>query len=118
MPDIIKKHTDFVLKLAAYQPELDILNVKTEKVGNGLTRITLDVANKGILASHTKLGERSYWIKRIQVKVNTGGATRSVISGRKNQFVEFTEGLSSQQLTWLVKGSGKLTIEAGSPYHW
>ncbi len=114
VPDIIKKHTDFVLKLAAYQPELDILNVKTEKIGNGLTRVTLDVANKGILASHTKLGERSYWIKRIQVKVNTGG-NQSVISGRKNQLLNSLEGLSSQQLTWLVKGSGKITIEAGSP---
>lgn len=114
VPDIVKKHTDFVIKLAAYQPELDILNVKTEKVSNGLTRITLDVANKGILASHTKLGERSYWIKRIQVKVNTTG-NQSVISGRKNQLLNALEGLSSQQLTWLIKGSGKITIEAGSP---
>ncbi len=114
VPDLVKKHTDFVVKLAAYQPELDILNVKTEKVGNGLTRITLDVANKGVLASHTKLGEKSYWIKRIQVKVNTNG-NQSVISGRKNQLLNTLDGLSSQTLTWLVKGSGKITIEAGCP---
>lgn len=114
VPDIVKKHTDFVVKLAAYQPELDILNIKTEKVSNGLTRVTLDVANKGLLASHTKLGERSYWIKRIQVRVNTGN-NQSVISGRKNQLLNTLEGLSSQQLTWLIKGSGKITIEAGSP---
>jgi hypothetical protein len=25
------------------------------------------------------------------------------------------EGYSSQQLNWLIKGSGKLTIDAGSP---
>lgn len=112
--DIVKKHTDFVVKLAGYQPELDILNVKTEKVGSGLTRVTLDVANKGLLASHTKLGEKSYWIKRIQVKVNTG-AGQSVISGRKIQLLNTLDGLSSQQLTWLIKGSGKLSIEAGSP---
>jgi hypothetical protein len=112
--DIVKKHTDFVVKLAAYQPELDILNVKTEKVGGGLTRVTLDVANKGLLASHTKLGEKSYWIKRIQVKVNTGTG-QSVISGRKVQLLNTLDGLSSQQLTWLIKGSGKITIEAGSP---
>jgi hypothetical protein len=114
VPDIVKKHADFVTKLAAYQPELDILHVKTEKVSNGLTRVTLDVANKGLLASHTKLGERSYWIKRIQVRVNTGN-NQSVISGRKNQLLNTLEGLSSQQLTWLIKGSGKITIEAGSP---
>lgn len=114
VPEIVKKHTDFLIKLAAYQPELDILNVKTEKISNGLTRVTLDVANKGLLASHTKLGERSYWIKRIQVRVNTTG-NQSVISGRKNQLLNALEGLSSQQLTWLIKGNGKITIEAGSP---
>lgn len=58
--DITKKHTEFLIKLAAYQPELDIINIKTENVTNGITRVTLHVINKGALASHSKLGERSY----------------------------------------------------------
>lgn len=111
--DLVKKHSGFLVKLAAYQPEIDIVNVKTEKVG-GLTRITLDVINKGALAASSKLGERSYWVKRINVKVNTVG-NQSVISGRKIQSLNSLEGYSSQQLTWLIKGSGKLTIEVGSP---
>ena len=111
--DLVKKHAGFVVKLAAYQPEIDLVNVKTEKVGS-LTRITLDVVNKGALASHAKLGERSYWVKRINVKVNTG-SNQSVISGRKIQVLNALEGYGSQQLTWLIKGGGKLTIEAGSP---
>ncbi|HEY6506254.1 MAG TPA: M14 family metallopeptidase [Chitinophagaceae bacterium] len=112
--DLVKKHATFLVKLAVNQPELDIINVKTEKVGGGLTRITLDIINKGALASHSKLGERSYWVKRINVKVNTAG-NQSVISGKKIQLLNSLEGYSSQQLTWLIKGSGKLTIEAGSP---
>ncbi|MEI9909865.1 MAG: M14 family metallopeptidase [Bacteroidota bacterium] len=113
VPDLVKKHTDFLVKFAANQPELDIINVKTEKAG-ALTRITVDVINKGALASHSKLGERSYWVKRINVKVNTSG-NQSVISGKKIQLLNSLEGYSSQQLTWLIKGTGKLTIEAGSP---
>jgi len=93
---------------------LDITNIKTEKLSDGLTRITLEVINKGALASHTKLGERSYWVKRINVKVNTS-ASQSVISGKKIQLLNSLEGYSSQKLSWLIKGSGKLTIEAGSP---
>jgi len=112
--DLVKKHSSFLVKLAAYQPELDIVNLKTEKIGGGLTRITLDIINKGALASHSKLGERSYWVKRINVKLNTL-ATQSVISGKKIQVLNALEGYSSQPLSWLVKGSGKLTIEAGSP---
>jgi hypothetical protein len=114
VPELVKKHTEFLVKLAAYQPETDILNIKTEKVGSGLTRITLEVLNKGAFASHTKLGDRSYWVKRIRVAVSTTG-NQSVISGKKNQLLNSMEGYSSQQLTWLIKGSGKVTIEAGSP---
>lgn len=114
VPDLVKKHTAFLVKLAAHQPEIDIINIKTEKLSSGLTRITLDIINKGALASHSKLGERSYWVKRINVKVNTGG-NQSVISGKKIQVLNSLEGYSSQQLSWLIKGSGKLTIDAGSP---
>ncbi|MBC7948227.1 MAG: peptidase [Chitinophagaceae bacterium] len=112
--DLVKKHTDFIIGLARLQPEVDITNLRTEKLGSGLTRVTLDVINKGALASHTKLGERSYWVKRINVKVNTTG-NQSVISGKKIQVLNSLEGFSSQTLTWLVKGTGKITIEASAP---
>jgi hypothetical protein len=94
--------------------QLELVDLKTEKLGNGLTRISLDVMNKGAFASHSKLGERSYWVKRVNVKLNTSG-NQTVVSGRKNQSLNAIEGYSSQTLTWLVKGTGKLTIEAGSP---
>lgn len=112
--DLVKKHTEFLVRLAAYQPDIDIINIKTEKPGNGLTRITVDVINKGALSYPSKLGERTYWVKRINVKVNTSG-NQSVISGRKIQLLNSLEGYGTQQLTWLIKGTGKVTIEAGSP---
>lgn len=112
--DLVKKNSAFLVKLASHQPEIDIVNIKTEKVSGGLTRITLDVINKGALASHTKLGERSYWVKRINVKLNTSG-NQSVLSGRKIQLLNALEGYGSQKMSWLIKGSGKLSIEAGSP---
>ncbi len=114
VPDLVKKNSTFLVKLASYQPELDITNIKTEKLSDGLTRITVEVINKGALASHSKLGERSYWVKRINVKVNTGG-NQTIISGKKIQTLPSLEGYSTQQLTWLIKGSGKVTLEAGSP---
>ena len=45
---ITKSHTDFLVRLAGYQPELDIVNIKTEKLGAGLTRITASFINKGV----------------------------------------------------------------------
>lgn len=114
VPDLVKKHSNFLVKLATYQPEIDIVNVKTEKLAGGLTRVTVDVINKGALASHSKLGERSYWVKRINVKVNATG-NQSVISGKKIQLLNVLDGYGSQKLSWLIKGSGKVSIEAGSP---
>lgn len=112
--DITKKHAAFIKKLAGFQPEIDIVNLKTEKLGSGLTRITADIMNKGGFASHSKLGERTYWVKRINVKLNVNN-NQSVLSGKKIQVLNSLEGYSSQQLSWLIKGTGKLTIEAGSP---
>ena len=112
--DISKKHTAFITKLAALQPEIDIVNVKTEKLGSGLTRITASIINKGAFSSHSKLGERSYWVKRIQVNVKPAG-NQSVVSGKKIQVLNALEGYSSKELTWLIKGSGKIILEAGSP---
>ncbi|MEO5889127.1 MAG: M14 family metallopeptidase [Ferruginibacter sp.] len=112
--DIISRHTDFLIKLALLQPEIDIINVKTEKIGGGITRITASIINKGALPSHSKLGERSYWVKRINVKLNLSN-NQSVISGKKIQLLNSLEGYSIKELSWLVKGSGKILLEAGSP---
>jgi hypothetical protein len=114
VPELVKKHTEFLVKLAGYQPELDIINVKTEKVSPGLSRISIEVINKGEIGSHSKLGERSYWVKRINVKLNTAGG-QTVISGKKNQLLNSLDPNGSSKLSWLIKGSGKVSIEAGSP---
>jgi len=112
--EITAKHVDFLIQLAALQPEIDIVNIKTEKIGGNLSRITASIVNKGALPSHSKLGERTYWVKRISVKLGISGS-QSVISGKKIQLLNSLEGYSSMQLSWLVKGSGKVTLEAGSP---
>jgi hypothetical protein len=112
--DLTARHTDFLTKLAALQPQVDITNVRTEKLGNGLTRITASVTNTGALPSHAKLGERTYWVKRINVKLTTGNG-QSLLSGKKIQVLNSLEGYSAKELTWLVRGSGKVVLEAGSP---
>ncbi len=112
--DIVKKHTDFIVQFSAYQPELDIINLKTEKLGAGITRITATVINKGALPSHAKLGERSYWVKRVNVKLDLEKG-QSLVSGKKIQLLNALEGYGSKELSWLIKGSGKTVLEAGSP---
>jgi hypothetical protein len=112
--DITIKHTTFLMRLVELQPEIDIVNVQTEKLGNNITRITASVINKGALASHSKLGERTYWVKRINVKM-LPASNQTILSGKKTQLLNALEGYSSEQLSWLVRGTGKISLEAGSP---
>ena len=111
---IVAKHTEFILGLAAMAPQLELVNVKTEKVAEGLTRVILSVMNTGDLPTYTKIGDRSYFLKKIVVKVNTN-ANQTIVSGRKTQSLESIQGKEFKELAWLIKGSGNITIEAGSP---
>lgn len=111
---VVKKHTEFLVKLAAQQPEIDIVNLKTEKLANGLTRISMEVINKGALATHSKLGERSYFIKKVKVAVQTTGK-QEVVGGRKIHLLNSIEANESELFSWVIKGTGKLVITAGCP---
>ncbi|RYE58594.1 MAG: hypothetical protein EOP48_03205 [Sphingobacteriales bacterium] len=111
---IVSKHTDFLVALAGMAPKLDLVNLKTEKVADGLTRVTLKVMNTGDLPTYTKIGDRSYFLKKILVKLNLN-ADQTVVSGRKTQTIESIQGKDNKELTWLIKGNGKITIDAGSP---
>lgn len=112
--DVVKKHTAFLVKLASHQAEIDIVNLKTEKLANGLTRISVDVVNKGGLSTHSKLGERSYFIKKVKVAVQTSGK-QEVVGGRKINLLNSIEANGASSFSWVVKGTGKLVVEAGCP---
>ncbi len=111
--DIVKKHTDFLVKLADQQAEIEITNLKTEKLGNGLSRISLNVINKGGLSTHSKLGERSYFLKKLKVAVKTD--KQEIIGGRKITLLNSLDAAGTQSFSWLIKGTGKISIEVGCP---
>lgn len=111
---IVAKHTDFLVALAAMAPAIDLINVKTEKLADGLTRVSLDVINPGDLPTYTRIGDRSYFLKKVVVKLNLN-SNQAVISGKKTQTIESIQGKGNTGLSWLIKGSGKIVIDAGSP---
>lgn len=112
--NIVAKHTDFIISLAAMAPKINMVNLKTEKVGEGLTRLTVTVMNDGDLPTYTRIGDRSYFLKKIVLKLNLNN-NQTIISGRRTQALESIQAKGSKELTWLIKGSGKITIDAGSP---
>lgn len=112
--DIVSKHAEFVLNLAENAPIIEITDVKTEKLDNGLSKVSLRIFNTGMMPTLTAVGERSYFLKNIAVNVKLAN-NQKLVSGQTLQTVGSIQGKKYVELEWLVQGNGKVTIEAGSP---
>jgi hypothetical protein len=107
-------HLDFIEKLTAMKADLVFQNIKVEEAGRNLTRITLDLHNRGSLPTSTELGTRTQWVRPINVEIDTDDSVQ-ILSGMPRFQIERLMGGESQQLTWLISGSGTVTLSAGSP---
>ncbi|GAB1445058.1 hypothetical protein MASR2M41_07170 [Flammeovirgaceae bacterium] len=106
-------HTKFLVMLAQAKPELDLVGLKTESLENGISRITLTVLNKGQLPAIAEVGASNYWVKLITVALNLG-KDQALVGGRKIITINNLQPGESTEVSWLVKGKGIATIEAGA----
>lgn len=112
--EIAQEHTEFILKLAAMSPNLEFHHVNTEKLGNGLTRITADLFNNSPIPTHSEMGEKSRWLRKIRVDINRD--SKDLISGDKIKLINKLGAYEKTTLTWIVKGSGPVDIKAGAAH--
>lgn len=108
------EHTDFILKLAKQQPQLEFHNLKIENLKGGLKRVTVDLLNNANLPTHSDLGERSRWLRKIRIEIDTPKNT--ILAGNKIELVKKMKSLESKSLSWIVKADGKVKIKAGAPH--
>ena len=110
---LISKNFKFIKAVAAMHPELELLDIETESVGDGIWRISLKLHNKGIFATSPKIGEDNMWtrIMRISVEPSNG---QSILSGQKIQKAERLEGNQSAEFSWLINGKGPVKVTAGA----
>lgn len=111
---IAAQHTNFIVQLAEMQPKLEFHNLKTEKLGGGLSRITVDVFNNSPLPTHSELGERSRWLQKLQVTVNRD--KKDIIAGNTIKLIDKLDAYEKQTLTWIVKGGGTANVKFGAPH--
>jgi len=113
--DIASEHNDFIAEVSEMQAEIKLVNLKTEEAGKGLTRVTVDLYNGGALPTHSELGAKSRWLRRIKVTLKLG-KDQEIISGKKIELIRSVGADDSKTLTWLVKGKGSVEIEAGAAH--
>jgi hypothetical protein len=111
---IAEEHTNFILKLAGMQPKLEMLNIKIESLGNGLNRVSADLFNNSPIPTHSELGERSRWLRKVRVDLNV--SKDRIISGDKIMLMESIGAFEKVSLSWIVKGSGDVPVKAGAAH--
>lgn len=111
---LASRHTDFLIKLAEMKPTVRLVNFRTESAGRNLTRIKADVYNEGILPTASRLGERVQWVRKVKVSLNLSDDL-AIVSGDRIRMIESIPGDGSVSMSWLVRGKGDITLEAGSP---
>jgi Zinc carboxypeptidase len=111
---LVDEHTKFILTLAAKKPSIDLINVKSESLENGVTRVTVSVQNRGMFPALTEIGKNNNWVKLVKVNINLS-KEQTVIGGKKVTLLPNLEAGEVKEFSWLIKGKGKITIEAGAP---
>ncbi len=111
--DATDKHIKFFKAFTSQMPDVQILNIKTESVSAGLTRVTVQVTNKGLLPTGSEIGDRVRWVQKVRTEVKTS-SSQTIISGKKVNLRGAMSAGESQEYSWLISGSGNITIEAGN----
>ncbi len=108
------EHTNFILELTKHQPKLEFHNLKVENLSGGLKRISVDVLNNANLPTHSELGQRSRWLRKIRIDLSA--SKENILAGNKIELISKMDARETKSLSWIVKGNGKLTLKAGAPH--
>ena len=112
--ELTNKHVAFISKLTTAAPRCVIAELKKEALDKDVFRITLTVKNNGIMPTINQIGERSYYLKYVTVQLKTGNG-QILLQGNRKTTRPVLQGGETTELTWLIRGSGKISIEAGCP---
>ena len=117
LDSLTAQQTAFVTELAGMLPSISLRKLKTESLGSGLYRITVEVANDGYLPTTSALGARVQMPRRVRVALDAGKG-RTIVSGKRFQLLDPIPGSGNDaELTWVVRGAAgdRMTITAESP---
>ncbi len=110
----IVKHTAFLKTFVSSMPKLAFSQVKVESVGNQVYRVTGKVVNTGLLPTHTALGDKTKWVRKIRSRIVLE-PKQTVLINRQKTFHQALKAGEAFEFSWLIKGKGKVILEVGSP---
>ena len=111
---LVDNHVEFLNALTEAAPRFSIAELKKEALEKDLFRVTLTVKNNGVMPTINQIGERSYFLKFVTIQLKPA-KQQSLLQGNIKVTKPVLKGGESDEFTWLIRGNGKLVIEAGCP---
>lgn len=111
--DAADRHLKFLTSLARQMPIIDVVNVRTEPLSGGLTRVTAQIVNRGLLPTGSEIGDRVRFVPKMKIEMKLADG-QSVVSGRRMILRGPLAAGESAEVSFLVTGRGRATLEAGN----
>jgi hypothetical protein len=112
LEESVVKHKLFLVELMNAMPKIETSVPVVEKLDANLFRITIKVANKGMLPTYAEIGDKIRFISRMKTEIKLNG-NQQMVSGRKYFLRNTLQPDESEEYSWLVSGSGTATIATG-----
>ncbi len=112
----LARQARFIAELAGMLPHVALRDAKVESLGDGAWRVSVEVANDGLLASTTALSARLRTPRGLRLELDPKGAT--IVSGERIQVVNQVAGAGrSTRRSWTVAASRgtTMTLTVDSP---
>jgi hypothetical protein len=109
------QRAEFALALAGMLPRIELLETQVESLDAGIYRVTTRLVNSGYLPTLSAMGELTGvpYPLQLELKLPPGAA---LVTGRPRELLpRIAGGGGSLERSWIVRGSGALTITAASP---
>jgi hypothetical protein len=113
LEELIVANSRFITDVAAMHPELEFLDVTTEKNGEKIFRISLKVHNKGLFPTCAEAGQDNMFVRIMRLNLEMGKG-QSLLSGQKVQRIPRLTGNATSEYSWLIMGKGVVNITAGA----
>lgn len=111
--DLARKHTDFILDVAALRPVIDIVRLEKETLGRDLHRVTAHIMNKGSFPTASQTGEILRWKQKTVIRTTLDNG-QQMVSGRPVEVLGAIDGRSAITRSWLIHGRGNISIVVGA----
>lgn len=106
------KHVLFVEEFLAAMPKIETNVPEVEKIKENLYRITIKVANKGLLPTYAEIGDKIRFVSKMKTEIVIQ-KNQFMVSGRKYFIRDSMQADESEEYSWLISGAGKVTITTG-----